>query len=74
MLTAGGHSEDAERSKRLGAAGYLLKPIRQSELREALARALGAPEADTSTLSVVPRATQGAIETIAGSEHLAGGR
>ncbi len=58
MLTAGGHSEDAERSKRLGAAGYLLKPIRQSELREALARALGAPEADTSTLSVVPRAAR----------------
>jgi two-component system sensor histidine kinase/response regulator len=55
MLTAGGHNEDAERSKRLGAAGYLLKPIRQSELREALARALSAPEADTSPLPVVPR-------------------
>ena len=55
MLTAGSHSEDAERSKRLGAAGYLLKPIRQSELREALARVLGAPEADASTLPVVPR-------------------
>ena len=58
MLTAGGHNEDAERSKRLGAAGYLLKPIRQSELREALARALGAPEADTSTLPVVPRSAR----------------
>jgi len=55
MLTAGGHNEDAERSKRLAAAGYLLKPIRQSELRAALARALGAPEADTSPLPVVPR-------------------
>jgi signal transduction histidine kinase/CheY-like chemotaxis protein/integral membrane sensor domain MASE1 len=58
MLTAGGHNEDAERSKRLGAAGYLLKPIRQSELREALARALGAPEADTSPLPVVPRSAR----------------
>jgi signal transduction histidine kinase/CheY-like chemotaxis protein len=58
MLTAGGHSHDVERSKRLGAAGYLLKPIRQSELREALARALGAPEADTSTLPVVPRSAR----------------
>jgi signal transduction histidine kinase/DNA-binding response OmpR family regulator len=58
MLTAGGHSQDVERSKRLGAAGYLLKPIRQSELREALARALGAPEADTSPLQVVPRSAR----------------
>ena len=58
MLTAGGHSEDVERSKRLGAAGYLLKPIRQSELREAVTRALGAPEADASTLPVVPRSAQ----------------
>jgi signal transduction histidine kinase/CheY-like chemotaxis protein len=58
ILTVGGHSEDAERSKRLGAAGYLLKPIRQSELREALARALGASEADTSPLPVVPRSAR----------------
>jgi signal transduction histidine kinase/DNA-binding NarL/FixJ family response regulator len=42
MLTSAGHRGDAERCKKLGVAAYLLKPIRQSELREAIARVLGA--------------------------------
>ena len=42
MLTSAGHRGDAERCKALGVAAYLLKPIRQSELREAIARVLGA--------------------------------
>jgi signal transduction histidine kinase/DNA-binding response OmpR family regulator len=42
MLTSAGHRGDAARCKELGVAGYLLKPIRQAELREAIARALGA--------------------------------
>jgi signal transduction histidine kinase/CheY-like chemotaxis protein len=42
MLTSAGHRGDAERCKELGVAAYLLKPIRQSELREAIARVLGA--------------------------------
>jgi len=42
MLTSAGHRGDATRCKELGVAAYLLKPIRQSELREALARVLGA--------------------------------
>ena len=37
MLTSAGHRGDAERCKQLGVAAYLLKPIRQSELREAIA-------------------------------------
>jgi signal transduction histidine kinase/CheY-like chemotaxis protein len=44
MLTSAGHRGDAERCKKLGVAAYLLKPIRQSELREAIARVLGAQE------------------------------
>jgi PAS domain S-box-containing protein len=44
MLTSAGHRGDAVRCKELGVAAYLLKPIRQSELREAVARALGARE------------------------------
>jgi PAS domain S-box-containing protein len=44
MLTSAGHRGDAERCKALGIAAYLLKPIRQSELREAIARVLGAKE------------------------------
>ncbi len=44
MLTSAGHRGDAVRCQELGVAAYLLKPIRQSELREAIARALGARE------------------------------
>jgi PAS domain S-box-containing protein len=44
MLTSAGHRGDAARCQELGVAAYLLKPIRQSELREAIARVLGAGE------------------------------
>jgi two-component system, sensor histidine kinase and response regulator len=42
MLTSGGHRNDAERCKDLGVAAYLLKPVRQAELRESIERVLGA--------------------------------
>jgi two-component system sensor histidine kinase/response regulator len=42
MLTSAGHRGDGARCHDLGVAAYLLKPIRQSELREAIARVLGA--------------------------------
>ena len=44
MLTSAGHRGDAERCRELGVAAYLLKPIRQSELRESIALVLGAGE------------------------------
>jgi len=44
MLTSAGHRGDAARCQELGVSAYLLKPIRQSELREAVARVLGAKE------------------------------
>ena len=56
MLTSAGHRGDAARCQELGVAAYLLKPIRQSELREAIARVLGAPRAgrrDSSDHSVL---------------------
>jgi PAS domain S-box-containing protein len=42
MLTSAGHRGDGARCQELGVAAYLLKPIRQSELREAIVRVLGA--------------------------------
>jgi two-component system sensor histidine kinase/response regulator len=42
MLTSAGHQGDASRCKDLEVAAYLLKPIRQIELREAIMRVLGA--------------------------------
>jgi two-component system, sensor histidine kinase and response regulator len=44
MLTSGGHRGDAARCEELGVAAYLLKPIRQAELHEAINRVLGAAE------------------------------
>ena len=36
MLTSGDRPEDASRCEQLGISGYLLKPIKQSELLEAI--------------------------------------
>jgi two-component system sensor histidine kinase/response regulator len=44
MLTSGGQRGDAARCGELGIAAYLLKPVRQSELRDAIARVLNAKE------------------------------
>jgi two-component system sensor histidine kinase/response regulator len=54
MLTSAGHRGDAEKCKKLGVAAYLLKPIRQSELREAIAQVLGARE-QTGAIPLVTR-------------------
>ncbi|MFP5227303.1 MAG: response regulator [Acidobacteriota bacterium] len=42
MLTSGGQRGDAKRCRELGIAAYLLKPVRQTELREAIDRLLAA--------------------------------
>ena len=44
MLTSGSQRGDAARCEELGIAAYLQKPVRQMELREAIARALSARE------------------------------
>ncbi len=54
MLTSAGHRGDAARCLELGVSAYLLKPIRQSELREAIARVLGAREEE----GVIPLVTR----------------
>jgi PAS domain S-box-containing protein len=54
MLTSAGQLGDGARCKALGVAAYLLKPIRQSELREAIARVLGTPE-EAGKITLVTR-------------------
>jgi len=54
MLTSAGHRGDAARCQELGVAAYLLKPIRQSELREAIARVLGA-QAPNGAIPLITR-------------------
>jgi two-component system sensor histidine kinase/response regulator len=44
MLTSAGHRGDAARCQKLGIAAYLLKPVRKVELREAIAKLLGAKD------------------------------
>jgi CheY-like chemotaxis protein/HPt (histidine-containing phosphotransfer) domain-containing protein len=49
MLTSGGQHGDAQRCGELGIAAYLLKPVRQAELREAIMRVLTSRGDDTPT-------------------------
>jgi two-component system, sensor histidine kinase and response regulator len=56
MLTSGGQRGDAARCGELGIAAYLLKPVRQSELREAIVRVLGTKEQVGAT-SMITRNT-----------------
>ena len=50
MLSSGAQRGDATRCAKIGVAAYLLKPVRQSELREAIARVLQAPEPAGNTI------------------------
>jgi two-component system, sensor histidine kinase and response regulator len=54
MLTSARHRGDAERCRQLGVSAYLMKPIRQFELREAIARILGANDLQ-GTIPLVTR-------------------
>jgi signal transduction histidine kinase/DNA-binding response OmpR family regulator len=45
MLTSSDHSGDAARCRAMGIAAYLIKPVRQSALRDAILRALTRPAA-----------------------------
>jgi CheY-like chemotaxis protein len=56
MLTSAGQRGDAARCRELGIAVYLIKPIRQSELLEAILAALG-KSSDKGPASVVTRHT-----------------
>ncbi|HYW67700.1 MAG TPA: response regulator [Candidatus Dormibacteraeota bacterium] len=55
MLTSAGRPGDAQRCLELGAVAYLLKPIRQAELREAIAKALVASGPEKATRTIAPR-------------------
>jgi PAS domain S-box-containing protein len=54
MLSSAGHRGDGTRCQELGVAAYLLKPIRQSELREAIARVLRV-SAQKGTIPLITR-------------------
>lgn len=43
LLTSAGHSDDVKRAQQLGVAGYLVKPIKQSELFDAIIASTSEP-------------------------------
>jgi CheY-like chemotaxis protein len=49
MLTSGGQRGDAQRCQELGMGAYLLKPVRQEELRTAIARLVSANQTAAAT-------------------------
>jgi len=51
MLTSGGHRDDSRQCDELGVAARLLKPVRQSELRDAMIRALNPEDKFADTLA-----------------------
>ena len=55
MLTSGGRPGDAVRCRALGVAAYLSKPIKRSELREAILSTLGVQPAATDRPALVTR-------------------
>lgn len=55
MLTSAGQRGDAARCKDLGVAGYLTKPIRESELRDAIVMVLGRKPAEAAVTGIVTR-------------------
>ena len=60
MLTSAGHRGDVERCRELGVAAYLLKPIRQAELRESISRILGARNQPPAiSLATSPQSSRG---------------
>jgi PAS domain S-box-containing protein len=65
MLTSAGHRGDAARCQELGIAAYLLKPIRQSELREAIARVLGARDQNGAVPLITRYSLGDALEPMA---------
>ncbi|HZY63989.1 MAG TPA: response regulator [Edaphobacter sp.] len=59
MLTSGGQRGDAARCGELGISAYLVKPVRQAELREAISRVLTPKE----QIGAVPMITQSVLES-----------
>ncbi|GAC1669933.1 MAG: hypothetical protein NVS9B4_25970 [Candidatus Acidiferrum sp.] len=63
MLTSAGYSSDAARCERLGVAAYLLKPVRPSELRAAIASVFGGHRRNGTP----PPLTQVSLPSVPGS-------
>ncbi len=57
MLTSGGQRGDGQRCKELGIAAYLIKPVLQSDLLEALLRVMGPRTGHSEPMQLITRHT-----------------
>ena len=64
MLSSAGRQGEVKRCQELGVAAYLTKPIRQSELREAIAVAVGAQTQNSSA----PRSMRPGLEVVSAAQ------
>ncbi len=58
MLTSGGHADDLTRCGALGIASYLIKPLKQSELFDAIVEVLGVSDVEDTQAEHSDRATR----------------
>ena len=58
MLSSGGHRGDAAKCQELGVAAYLLKPVRRTELQEAICRALAGTDSNTPAAMITAQTMQ----------------
>jgi PAS domain S-box-containing protein len=73
MLTSGGRTGDVSRCEDLGVASYLLKPVKQSELFDAVAMALGitaAEDAEELAVSVTRPVIPSALHVLLAEDSL----
>jgi two-component system, sensor histidine kinase and response regulator len=61
MLTSGDHQDDLRRCREIGVAAYLTKPVRQTELRSAIAKALQARKSPPEASRPAPAPTAAAV-------------
>ncbi len=72
MLSSSNQSGDAARCRSLGLAGYLTKPIKQSDLLDAIMTALGARETEEQAAppaSAVPRPAGGGLRILLAEDN-----
>ncbi len=70
MLTSADRPDDIERCRKLGVSSYLIKPVRRSELRSAILKALsgltgnGSEQSNVVTTKALPRNSNGSSQHI----------
>jgi PAS domain S-box-containing protein len=70
MLTSGDQTDDVNRCNQLGIAAYLLKPVKQSELLEAIELALGVTVPHEPALAVTARRVTTRLQILLAEDSL----